>query len=332
MNKLNQEISIIMPCFNKPDLLKKSIKSILNQTHRYFEFIIVDDCSDYNTKNILEKYKKKDGRIRLYFNKINRGPSYTFNRGLYLSKNNYIARMDSDDISHPNRIEKQLDYLNKNPTVFAVGTGANLIDKNDKLIRTLYLKENDKEIIENLKFTNPLINSSFMANTNKETKKLLYLKKIFYPADDYYSWYRIIKKDYKLTNINEILFNYRIHESESVKKSQEQGLKTLLVQKIFKLKLNNLNLKYDNLKSISQIKFFLNNLPHPAKPSSVELFYYEFNDKNQIFNEKLWFFRIIKLFFYVRNSNDLFLYIKLTKHCLKIIKDNFKKKIIRNNI
>jgi len=86
MDLNNFKISIVMPCFNRLKLLDKSIKSILNQTYKNFEFIIVDDCSDLETNILLKKYRDSDSRIKVFFNKKNRGPTYSFNKGLYLDK------------------------------------------------------------------------------------------------------------------------------------------------------------------------------------------------------------------------------------------------------
>ena len=91
MDLNNFKISIVMPCFNRLKLLDKSIKSILNQTYKNFEFIIVDDCSDLETNILLKKYRDSDSRIKVFFNKKNRGPTYSFNKGLYFAREKIIA-------------------------------------------------------------------------------------------------------------------------------------------------------------------------------------------------------------------------------------------------
>ena len=136
----NQKVSVVMTCYNRPNFLDKSIKSILNQTYTNFELIIVDDCSDNETNQLLKNFESKDKRIKLHFNKSNRGPTYTFNKGLYLASTNFIARMDSDDISHPQRLQTQVEFLMKNSNVFVVGTGVNFINEQDEIIRSLCFK------------------------------------------------------------------------------------------------------------------------------------------------------------------------------------------------
>jgi len=306
----NQQISVIMTCYNRPNFVKISIESILKQNYSNFELIIVDDYSDKKTIELLQNYKKKDSRIRLYLNKKNLGPTYTFNRGLNLAKNNIIARMDSDDISHYERLEMQIEYLKRNPEVFVVGTGVNFINKEGDIIRKLYFKKKQKEIWKVLDFTSPLVNTSYMANTDKKSKKLLYLNKLFYPADDYYSWYKILSKKYQITNIDNILIDYRVHHSESYFKSRLQGLKTLLVQKNFKLEREKqIDLKLNLLNSINQVKSLLNMLPDNNKPSSLELFYFEYNNLEELFKEKNWFLFIFTNLFKVRSWKDINLYL-----------------------
>ena len=318
MEKQTPTVSIIMPCFNRIDMLDKSITSIINQTFSNFEFIIIDDKSDDETVKLLKNYQIKDKRIKIFYNKKNKGPTYSFNKGLYYAKGEFVARMDSDDISHPTRIEKQVKFLKSNPEVFVVGTAVNIIDEDEKFKNKLYLKQNKKELSDALRYSNPLVNSTYMANLNVNSKKYLYLNKVFYPADDYYSWYTIIKKNYKLTNMNEILLSYRLHKSESYLNSRVQGLKTLLVQKLFILKQMNYLLKINNnsVNSIHKIKNFFDKLPSFAKPSRIELLYYEFNNPIEIFRENKWFLKIILSFINIRNLNDFVLFYKFFFRCL----------------
>ena len=328
MNLDNSKISIIMPCFNRLDLLDKSIKSIINQTYKNFEFIIVDDCSDFETNILLKKYRDTDSRIKIFFNKKNRGPTYSFNKGLYFAREKIIARMDSDDISHPDRLEKQLEFLKKNSTVFVVGTAVNLINEKDEKIRSLFLKKDREGIVESLKYSNPLINSTYMANTNIQNKKLLYLKETFYPADDYYCWYNIIKKNYILTNMSDILLDYRAHESESFKHSRVQGLKTLLVQKLFLIKKKRLfSSKIINSKSVNEIKALFKEFPNQAKPSKIEILYYEFNNTVEFFKEKKWYLLILKYSFNIRSLKDFYLYYSFVRRLLSIFIKSLLKSI-----
>ena len=129
-------MSVIMSCYNerKPDIIK-SINSILEQTYKLFEFIIIVD----NPKNneIIETIKKfKDKRIKVIINEKNIGLAESLNKGISIAKGKYIARMDADDISLPNRFKIQFDYLESHPDIDVVGSNRITIDENDEITAT----------------------------------------------------------------------------------------------------------------------------------------------------------------------------------------------------
>ena len=118
-------ISVVMSTYNRSSkgeyLLSKAIESILNQTEKNFEFIIINDGSSDDTANILTEFQKKDSRIIILTNHGNKGLVYSLNRGLKISKGKYIARMDDDDFSLPERFQKQVAFLEKNKHITATG-------------------------------------------------------------------------------------------------------------------------------------------------------------------------------------------------------------------
>ena len=124
----NSLVSIVMPVYNAGDFLVESIESILNQTYKEYEFIIVDDASTDSSWEMLKRYAKKDPRIKLLRNKTNEGVSITVKRAIKEAQGDFLARMDADDISMPDRIEKQVKYLQDNPDVVALGTQCETID------------------------------------------------------------------------------------------------------------------------------------------------------------------------------------------------------------
>ena len=106
-------VSVIMAEYNTNEkLLKESIESILNQTYKNFEFIIVDDCGTNNVKKITEEYNDK--RIKVLKNKKNSGLVFSLNKAINMCEGKYIARMDTDDYSYPKRLEKQVTFIEKN--------------------------------------------------------------------------------------------------------------------------------------------------------------------------------------------------------------------------
>ena len=104
-----------MPVFNGSAYLRQAIDSVLAQTFSNFEFIIIDDGSTDSSASIIKKYTDK--RIRVFKNSCNRGLVFSLNFGLSAARGKYLARMDADDISLPNRLFKQLEYLEARPTV-----------------------------------------------------------------------------------------------------------------------------------------------------------------------------------------------------------------------
>ncbi len=116
-----EKVSILLPTYNVESYIEEAVLSILNQSYRNLELIIVDDFSTDNTYEILKKLCQKDDRIKLYRNEANMKICYTLNKALEYSCGEFIARMDGDDISEYDRIEKQIDFFKKNPQVDLVG-------------------------------------------------------------------------------------------------------------------------------------------------------------------------------------------------------------------
>jgi|LSQX01.3.fsa_nt_gb glycosyltransferase EpsE len=127
------KVSIIMGVRNSQKTLNECIESILNQTYTNWEFVICDDASTDNTWQILEFYKKKyPEKFILLKNDTNKKLAYSLNRCLEVSNGRYIARMDGDDISLPERLQEQVSFLNSNPEYSVVGTGMIPFDENGK--------------------------------------------------------------------------------------------------------------------------------------------------------------------------------------------------------
>ena len=128
MDKSAPKVSVLMSVYNGSRYLQKSIESILNQTFADFEFIIINDCSTDNTEKIIREYSEKDERIILINNSENLGLTKSLNKGLSHAQGEFIARMDYDDITISNRLEKQVEYLRQNPNCVAVGSEILIID------------------------------------------------------------------------------------------------------------------------------------------------------------------------------------------------------------
>ena len=151
MTKTNRQplVSIIMATYNSSETILSSIESILNQTYKNIELIIINDKSTDDTKLNISRFIN-NSRVHVYNNQINIGLAKSLNKAIKASKGDYIARMDDDDISHPNRIQKQIDVFQNNMDIDVLGTSARLMDSNMNFIRKYLPPENDKDIKKNL--------------------------------------------------------------------------------------------------------------------------------------------------------------------------------------
>ena len=127
-------ISVIMPAYNAEKYIGEAIESILNQTLKDFELIIVNDASTDSTGNIIKSYAEKDSRIVVLVNENNLNIAGSLNRGISVAKGTFIARMDADDIALPERLEMQAKVMSENPQVAVVGNDIQLINESGVVI------------------------------------------------------------------------------------------------------------------------------------------------------------------------------------------------------
>ena len=209
-------VSVIMPVFNGERYLREAVDSILNQTFRDFEFVIIDDGSTDNTATILASYA--DPRLRIIRNESNVGITASLNLGLELAGGEYIARMDHDDISEPQRLEKQVAYMDENPNVVASGTWARDIDAEGREIGQRCVPAGERLRYEYWR-PSPIVHPSAILRTSQLGNARY--DPGFDPAADYEFWLRL-KGDHDLGNIPEFLLRYRVH-SESMTSRQRPG-------------------------------------------------------------------------------------------------------------
>lgn len=207
-------VSVVMSAYNEEGKwFIKSIESIINQTYKYLEIIIIID--NPNRKDLIDiayKYKSIDSRIKVIINKINKGLVYCLNKGIKISKGELIARMDADDISNSRRIEKQVKYLNENKECILVGTQMILINENDEFIeRSNKLPTKYNDIKKVLKYTNVICHPSIMFIKDFVIGIGVY-REIKY-AEDYDLITRIVINKGIVSNLEEELIYYRIRKN-----------------------------------------------------------------------------------------------------------------------
>lgn len=206
VEKSNIIVSVIMSVYNGEKYLKEAIESILCQSYRNFEFIIVNDGSVDNTELIIKEYN--DDRIKL-LNKANGGLAQSLNAGITISTSEYLVRMDADDVSFPERIEIQLKYMLNNPECVMTGSDGYFIDQNGNYLYTSDLPESDEEIGKVLKFTSPFFHSSVMMKRSAVIKCGGYFEPVKQHVEDYILFNKIKQFGF-LHNIKRPLIKYRL--------------------------------------------------------------------------------------------------------------------------
>jgi len=218
----NLKISVIMSVYKEPlEWIAESVESILKQTFKDFEFIIINDNPKRKElQKFLEKYKKQDKRIVLIENRKNLGLTPSLNKGLKKAKGKYIARMDADDISLPKRFQIQCNFLERNKDIFLCGTGAVRIDEKGKKIRDFYPITNRKKIKKILPNRNCFYHPTILFRNEKR----FYRDKFKY-SQDYDLYLRLLLRNKKITNISNKLLLYRVNaQSISNSKILKQNL------------------------------------------------------------------------------------------------------------
>lgn len=203
-------ISVLLCVYKeKIDYLRQSIDSILHQTIKDFELIIVvDNPNNLEAIELIKVYSKRDNRIKYLINDVNLGLPSSLNKGLSISSGNYIARMDADDISKPNRFQESLNFLNNN-NLDLVGGSYEKIDEDGKLIDNSnsygYSESKTKAL---LKFSNVVPHPTWFGK--KEVFDSLNGYRLINYTEDYDFLLRAINKGYKIAVTDEIVLSYRV--------------------------------------------------------------------------------------------------------------------------
>lgn len=233
------KITVLMSVYNtKEEYLREAVESILNQTMKDFEFIIINDASNEQTISILDQYN--DERILRVDNETNLGLTVSLNKGLAMAQGKYIARMDSDDISYPNRLKWQYQYMEKHPDVAILGgwTRSNgKISKYQGHVSSEWRKT--RMLIENVGIAHP---TAFIRADFLKKHSLTYdasIKK----AQDYDLWTRCLEYG-NIAICPHVLLEYRVHDDQiSIRNTDDQ---ILARRKIRTRLLNNITMEYSD--------------------------------------------------------------------------------------
>jgi glycosyltransferase involved in cell wall biosynthesis len=297
------KISVIMPVYNCELYIKEAIDSILNQTFLDFELIIIDDCSTDSTLSIVKSYG--DPRINVVEKEQNTGYTNSLNSAILIAKGKYIARMDGDDISIPERLQKQYDFLERNYEVVICGTAIQIIGSH-KVERH---PSNHEDLKIKLCFSSVFHHPTVMIKRNVLNQNLY--NKEFEPAEDYELWTRLAFVG-KMANLNDVLLNYRIHSNQtsSVRKNlQDQNifkcqlimLNKFFIEQNFTVKQIKNTLNTNNVRAKNDVETSLKLYNYMLK-SNVEIKIFDQNTlKKIVYNKQLFLFRN-----YLKNNSNSF--------------------------
>ncbi len=202
-------VTVVMGVYNQHNRqeLEEAVRSILNQTIADWELIICDDGSESEAAENLKSYEKRDERIQVFRHEQNRGLAATLNACIARAKGKYIARMDADDISRPERLEKQYIFLESHPEYAFVGSNADLIDEKGIWgMRKMPRKPEKKDFLP----FSPFIHPSVMVRREVYLKSGgYYVSKETWRCEDYELFMRLYAQGYQGFNMQERLFCYR---------------------------------------------------------------------------------------------------------------------------
>ena len=216
MNKLNPKVSILMCVYNGEIHLREAVESILNQSFKDFEFVIVDDGSTDSSWQILTEYSIGDSRIVLIQNEKNLGLEKSLNKGLAATKGEYFARQDADDVSIANRLQLQVDFLDNHPEVGALGTCVEYIDDRSHTTGTNSLPTDHESLQSLLLFNNFMHHSTLMVRRSLMQKLEGYNEDMRY-VEDYDLWWRLSCLS-RLATLPDILLKRRLDNRPRISK------------------------------------------------------------------------------------------------------------------
>lgn len=214
------KVSVIMANYNSEKYIEKSMRSVLNQTFKSIELIIIDDCSKDQSKKIVKKLMKEDPRIKLIEQRKNQGAASARNVGLKIARGDYIIILDSDDIAEKNRVELQYNFLEKNENICIVGSSATIIDEKGNKIGIFKKFNNPKKIKKKLEKNNTIVHPSIMFRNNCH----IYYREKFKTSEDYDMYLRVISENKKITNLENALTRYRINRNSLMSTNPNQKI------------------------------------------------------------------------------------------------------------
>lgn len=203
---MNPKLTVITPVYNAEEFLGETIESVLNQTYENFEYLLIDDCSTDSSAAIIKKYEEKDARIKYIKLNENSGAAVARNKGLEKARGRYIAFVDSDDIWYPEKLEKQLAFMQENNRAFTYTKYERISEKGEVLGTPNFPKR--------LNYTGLLKNTAIACSTVVIDKKIIgdFRMPLVRKGQDTATWLQILKEHDYAYLLDEVLNQYRARE------------------------------------------------------------------------------------------------------------------------
>lgn len=275
------KITVAIPLFNKAPFIRETIYSVLEQSHSDFELIIIDDGSTDGSQEVVRQIEDK--RIRFIQNERNLGTAAIANKLMEFAESKYVVRIDADDIMMPNRIQLQLDYMEKNPEI-VVSSGSLQCFGEDQSIWTW--PETHDQLWSAILFRSPIVQGASIINSEHwKRNNFLYDENGPNTAEDWLMWYKVARKA-KIGNSKEVLIKYRVGPQNISQNSTEQYYKGR--KYLFNYMFNDLNLPQENIDIHFLTRPYF--LKEPDK-NEIRKFYNwlkylrEYNDSNLVFDK-----------------------------------------------
>ncbi len=224
------KVSVLMAAYNAEKYIGAAITSILRQTLSDLELIIVVDESRDNSRHVVESFN--DPRVRVIWNPVNRGECYARNLGVKAAQGQYLAVLDSDDLAHPDRLRRQVEFLDRNPDTCLVGTAFETIDESGRSTGVQRLPTNPTEVRWKLLFGNVFGHSTVMLRLEDVRAIGGYDEQLPF-AQDFDLWVRLAQRA-RLAQLADVLTLYRVHSSSSTYTTQCEEKERSVIQIVAK--------------------------------------------------------------------------------------------------
>lgn len=222
-------VTVFITAYNCEKYIAQALESIINQTYKNIEILVIDDCSSDNTVRIIHQYKEREERLTYIVNEKKMGIPYNRRMGVELARGKYLAIMDADDVSMLKRIETQVAYMEKRPEIMAVGSYYKLFGKAlNHVVKKIKLQPQEIKIC--LIFNDPILNSSAMIRLDQMKELKINYHLDYFVSQDYGLWADISKSS-NIDIIPKILVKYRTGHNnitaESLKQKRNQRKKII---------------------------------------------------------------------------------------------------------